>query len=149
MYLGVAGGVGKLSTQSVSNGWDRWAGVFTRRSAEPLPSVTDGTSNTLMFGEMSGDYAGTFGTPPGVGGFTYSWMGATALGTAWGLPALITQHTWYRFSSFHPVTVQFANADGSVKGLRKVGVTGNGVLQLRHAAGARDGLVYDGTVVYQ
>ncbi|MCS7045020.1 MAG: hypothetical protein NZO58_01560, partial [Gemmataceae bacterium] len=52
--------------------------------------------------------------------FAYSWIGCGALATAWGL-APENAPTWYQFSSNHPI-VQFANADGSVRGVRRSAV---------------------------
>src|SRR5262249_2640702 len=51
-YFGVAG-TGARGDAGPTN-WDTYTGVFTNRSRNKLATVADGTSNTLMFGEMLG-----------------------------------------------------------------------------------------------
>jgi prepilin-type processing-associated H-X9-DG protein len=47
-----------------------------------------------------------------------SWMGIGAGGTVAGLPA-VKEPPWYCFGSRHAAVVQFAFADGSVRGVRR------------------------------
>ena len=110
-YTGVNGGRGEGAPGSY---WAQWAGIYYNRSRTRLTDVTDGTSNTLMFGE-------------GLGGVTngqrvtgWSWMGMGATGTGTGLfPSRDAAGS--TFSSRHPVVVQFCLADGSVRGVRQEG----------------------------
>jgi prepilin-type N-terminal cleavage/methylation domain-containing protein len=133
-YLGVMGGMGRIGSPAGSNGWDKWEGVFITQSRNTLEGITatDGTANTLMFGESLG------GTGKGTRDFSLSWMGGDALPVAWGTP---DPPQWYTFGSGHTGVVQFCWADGSVRGVRKGIPTGR--TAYRHAAGFKDGVVYD------
>lgn len=109
-YLGCAGAIGP----SVSAFWNRYRGALFNRSQEKIATMTDGSSNTILFGEtlMGGqpnrDYA-------------VSWLGGGYQVTAWGLP---NNSFWYTFGSFHPGVCLFGRADGSVSVIRKgVGTT--------------------------
>jgi prepilin-type N-terminal cleavage/methylation domain-containing protein len=100
-YLASAGGIGKTRNAS----WSRYEGVFTKRSKNAFRSVQDGTSNTLMMGEVVG------GKPDLR--YLYSWMGCGAMPSGWGLPSGDTSG-WWQFDSYHPGVVQFCMMDGSV-----------------------------------
>jgi len=88
----------------------KYGGVFEANSKTTIVGITDGTSNTIAFGETLGG--------PEIGTRTYalSWMGAGSLPTYWGLP---TPADWYTFGSKHPGVVLFGFADGSVRYIRK------------------------------
>jgi type II secretory pathway pseudopilin PulG len=138
-YLGIAGAVGKIGDTSQSppvpiEVWNKWEGIFTVRSKNNFASVLDGTSHTLMFGEVKGGERTQGGQPQ----FAYSWMGGGAMGTAWGLeykPKLGAG--WYQYSSDHPRIVQFCMADGSVQLISLLADS----RQYRHESGMRDGFV--------
>jgi len=107
-YTGVSGYAGMVQ------GYEWISGVMANRTGLKLELVTvnDGTSNTLMFGEIlldSEDYRY---------GLSGSWAGIGAMPTAQGLPTG-SQSGWWHFSSKHSGLVQFAMTDGSVRGIRK------------------------------
>jgi prepilin-type processing-associated H-X9-DG protein len=139
-YLGVAGARGilgsgatgevvSLAGTTIQNAdWSMLGGLFDNRSHTSLARVPDGTSNTLMFGEIVGDS----GTPqltevgpdsrqpqplpphgPGQVIAGYSWMGSGAQITVCGLGGPDTFY-YGQFSSAHGKVVNFAFADGSV-----------------------------------
>ena len=116
-YIGVAGSGGKLP----GNMYDRFRGIFTLynpagnkvvRHSPRVKDIVDGTTKTLLFGEAVGGHTVKGRT------YAYSWMGAGAMPTAWGLgpvrgyPNQVPM--WVQFSSFHPGIVQFCFADNSV-----------------------------------
>jgi prepilin-type N-terminal cleavage/methylation domain-containing protein/prepilin-type processing-associated H-X9-DG protein len=130
-YLGVMGGMGK-----VGNGWDTWKGLYYSQSLESMAQVTgqDGAANTLAFGENS-TIAGKLAGTDGGTSRAFAWIGAGGMPVAYGFqPA-----GWYTFSSNHTGVINFAFADGSVRGLSKSAVTRT----VRSAAGWQDGEVYD------
>ena len=101
-YLGVAGGFGNLS-----NAWAPEKGIFGTRTKFNFRDVTDGTSNTLLFGEVTGG-----------SDYNFSWISGGIMMQAYGLSNTATQN-WYQFESFHTGVIQFALADGSVRALSK------------------------------
>lgn len=100
-YVGVAGQFGELY---------EYKGTYYANSATRIASITDGTSNTAMFGECLG------GAQEGARDYTLCWMGSGSLPAYWGLP---TNAQWYTFGSRHTGMVQFGFGDGSVRGIRK------------------------------
>lgn len=113
-YAGVAGDI------YFQNG--KYRGVFTYLSKVPLSEIHDGTSNTLMFGEVAGGQV-DFGA-----GVPLTAVPAYAVGGLWlteGLydgrhPADPMEYGAYNFGSVHDNLIHFAWADGSVKPLRYV-----------------------------
>jgi prepilin-type N-terminal cleavage/methylation domain-containing protein len=155
-YTGVAGSLGKssevVSSDPVSGpgaNLKQYEGIFYNRSRTAIPSIGDGSSNTLMFGEGLGGLA--------VGGqrdFAWSWMGVGAVAAKFGLApgggAGATNGGWAYFSSRHTGIVLFAMGDGSVRGLRTGGTgirnpapAGGEWWVLQAMAGANDGVVFD------
>jgi len=133
-YVGCAGQFGDAYSYS---------GVYTANSKTKITAITDGTSNTIMFGETLG------GIETSPRDFTLSWMGAGSLPLYWGLP---TPAQWYTFGSRHTGMVQFAWGDGSVRGLRKgVGTTAGSTdwYALQRAGGKDDGEVVNFSMLGQ
>lgn len=125
-YAGVAGiygtqGIWDYGPGSFTRYFDKYAGIMMNRTRISLGqlTVTDGTSNTLFFGEGLGASA----IPQRNTG--WSWMGVGSIGTLWGLgrgnidgfadPQGCTQ---YQFGSYHTTSVNFVFADGSARGIR-------------------------------
>src|SRR5262245_5992339 len=119
-YTGVAGpGWNDGTTQAPSSlnaNYRPYTGIFTNRSRVAITDVTDGSSNTLLFGEGLG------GNFPGTRDFQWTWMGTGAMATFRGLcngpDGSATAANWAGFASAHPGVVLFSFGDGSVRGLR-------------------------------
>jgi len=130
-YLGVAGQYGVMGSNITAGGVpvDQLRGVFVhpqvrlfgtgateRQSATSVVLITDGTSNTTMFGESVGHgYAS--GIPNRLR-LSWSWICAGSCPTAFGLQTG-TNLTFGQWSSKHSGDiVQFAFCDGSVRSLK-------------------------------
>ncbi len=120
----------------------KYRGPFTRNSRNKITDCTDGTSNTLGFGEtLAGETQGTRD-------FRLAWFGAGCMATKYD--ASDPGH-WYTFSSRHSGVVNFGFMDGSVRGVTKSGPwQGRTVTPLtprwqnfQRAAGMQDGDVID------
>lgn len=117
-YASVAGYLGNVPGYP-------YPGAYAVNTKTKMTDITDGTSNTLAFGET------------GVGpDFFDNWFSAN-LPTAWGLTAT---PAWYQYGSKHNAgqTVNFVLCDGSVRGF-SVGTT-SAIFQ--YAAGMNDGAVF-------
>jgi len=134
-YVGCAGQFGPLYP---------YAGVYSSDSKTRFGDITDGTSNTFMFGETLG------GAETGTRDFSLAWMGAGSLPVYFGLPS---PAAWYQFGSKHTGVVLFAYGDGSIRNIRKgipdpnvAGVT-PAWTQLQRVAGMNDGEIPDFTLL--
>lgn len=130
-YVPCSGGMGHLP----GDGWQQYCGIYYTGSTTRMTSVTDGTSQTIAFGETLG------GTSQGTRDFSLCWVGCGCMPTAYGLP---TPYAWYTFGSLHTAgIVQFAFADGSVRPIIPVG-SGNwasaGYANYIYASGYQDGI---------
>jgi prepilin-type N-terminal cleavage/methylation domain-containing protein len=124
-YLGSGGYLGNIPNRLVppsdatrlglptSTQADVFEGVFTTRSKTRIPNVSDGTSNTLLIGEITGGRA-----DPQFPRVNITWMGSGPMLTFRGLSSdKGVNRMWGSFNSEHPNLVQFALTDGSVRGL--------------------------------
>jgi prepilin-type N-terminal cleavage/methylation domain-containing protein len=128
-YLGAAG-----YTNSPS---DQFAGYFTDRSQNKIEGATDGSSNTILFGEVTANPAQSWGGNPKL---AWTWMSSPPIATGWGGVINVSgTDFYYGFSSPHPGVVMFALGDGGVRTLKKPTVWPSIV----YAAGMNDGRVVD------
>jgi prepilin-type N-terminal cleavage/methylation domain-containing protein/prepilin-type processing-associated H-X9-DG protein len=120
-YTGVNGSFGQIG-----NSWDQWRGIFANRSDTSLAEITDGASNTMLFGEGLGGVTETAGGASTVRRSSWAWVGIGGLGSGYGFAFSGTGPKpppgggdWYQFGSYHDV-VNFAFADGSVRPISKL-----------------------------
>jgi prepilin-type N-terminal cleavage/methylation domain-containing protein len=139
--------MGSPGTGPGQNFYATWAGAFYNRSRIKLGNITDGTANTILFGEILGQQNQTTKQRE----FTYAWMGAGTMATAWGLPPGPEKANWYQYSSAHTGIVQFAFGDGSVRSLRAGNSTdqffSNNWFAYMRTSGILDGEVFDSAAI--
>jgi prepilin-type N-terminal cleavage/methylation domain-containing protein len=153
-YASSAGSLGNVgaASQGGDTFYGQWVGPFYDDSAVTIVTVTDGTSNTIFFGETVGDNSSA------TNGFCMSWIGSPNLPTAWGplgpAPNLAAAQAgqgygWFSYGSKHTGLTQFGFGDGSVRGIRQSGVTTdwftNHWYQFMYVSGMRDGSPVDYT----
>jgi prepilin-type N-terminal cleavage/methylation domain-containing protein len=134
-YTGVAGvygnGAGAVTIGSGTTARNAapYVGILSNRRQLAIVNISDGASNTLMFGEGLGGRGDTRN-------FAWSWMGAGCIPTVRGLaqngvttldgsaagPGGTGGFAHFRFSSRHPGVVQFCYGDGAVRSVR-IGAT--------------------------
>ncbi len=150
-YLGVTGrmpvdaatyGLTGTAAQDV----DLYAGVFRFNKETKLGAITDGTSNSLCFGEVTGSWVD--GTKPSGRNWSFAWN-CSAMPIHWntktfaGVPYNASVKVWNRFSSMHTGLNQWTLSDGSVKGM-SVSTDADVTLRL---GGIADGLVFDSSAI--
>jgi len=139
-YAGVAGFYG-CDAAAAATGWSSFGiggGAFYIDSLVRITDIKDGTANTFLFGETTGNFTAR--------NYSLSWMGSGALATAWNRPT----PDWFVFGSRHSGGyINMALADGSV---RSVGqdptqfVTGaNAYMAFQFASGISDNSIVDWT----
>ena len=108
-YISSAGAIGDAQT-GTNPPYSNYRGPFYPNSKVKLVGVSDGTSNTIAFGE-------TLGGSSNFRQYGISWMGAGGQATAWELrdPQF---GVWNQFASLHTGIVPFAYLDGTVKLVR-------------------------------
>jgi prepilin-type N-terminal cleavage/methylation domain-containing protein len=113
-YVGNAGSGWAPGTNTGRVNWQLHQGPLGNRTAWTFQTITDGTSNTLMFGEMT--FTPMLGAPQA----SAAWIGAGSTVTAYGMGD-DTNNALNRFlfNSRHTRIINFARGDGSVVGVRK------------------------------
>jgi prepilin-type N-terminal cleavage/methylation domain-containing protein len=137
-YVGCAGsGRGNNATTS------KYEGIFVNRNPKKIANISDGSSNTIMFTEVSGRSHASFAGRPNA--FAHSWVGSSAVsplyGTASGKDAYV-----YQMSSYHTGVVMVTMGDGSVRSIKNNiprNTTDGGWLALAALGGAADGDTLD------
>ncbi|MCU0706426.1 MAG: DUF1559 domain-containing protein, partial [Fimbriiglobus sp.] len=161
-YTGVAGAIGAAGeVTNTSSPFDgpgvnlgRYEGIMFNRSKVSIVSITDGTSNTLMFGEGGGAIRGQQQQ------YMWAWASFGALGTKFGLApgggGTAANGGWMCFSSFHTGLVNFCFGDGSVRplrqgqsGVRNPTSPGSDWFVLQALAGRSDGDVFNASQLGQ
>jgi prepilin-type N-terminal cleavage/methylation domain-containing protein/prepilin-type processing-associated H-X9-DG protein len=109
-YIGCGGFGGSDDPTLTGLAPDVWKGIYYRNSYTTMGQISDGTSNTIAFGET---LSGAINDRE----FGLLWFGSGAMPTAWGLqPSQASGADWAGFSSAHTGgIIQFAFADGSVR----------------------------------
>jgi prepilin-type N-terminal cleavage/methylation domain-containing protein/prepilin-type processing-associated H-X9-DG protein len=109
-YLGCGGAWGDVnqSLDPINAQWAPYKGIYYMNSTTKMGDITDGTSNTVAFGETLS-----------AGVFEVSWMGAGWFVSKWGIAPDGDNSNWRRPASRHPGIVNFAYADGSVHVITK------------------------------
>lgn len=131
-YVGVSGVVGDIRHRT--NIFAGHVGVFGNRSETTFGNISDGSSNTFLFGEVAGFDSNWFFRGP----FSYAWIGNISLPVGYWLDGPEDDlRDVYRFRSNHPGTVSFARADGSVRSISDT----TDKTTMRSLAGMADGTV--------
>lgn len=163
-YLGCVGRLGRTGTHVFGSdtdpnalNTDRYVGSFgIGIEQRRLRDFTDGQSNTIMFGEVTGRFRDPPGAPANTGAIRgtnrYSsfawtcgtqamhWMTISYGGTTYNRRI----REWFRFSSMHTGgLIQYTMADAAVKPLA-LDIDANAMLQL---AGCRDGETIDADIL--
>jgi prepilin-type N-terminal cleavage/methylation domain-containing protein/prepilin-type processing-associated H-X9-DG protein len=107
-YIGNAGFFGPDMTAGTNNLLG--LGPYYQNSRTRISDITDGTSNTIAFGETLGGLGGR------LRGFRLSWMGSGSIPSLYASPARANMG-WYSFGSKHSGVTNFALADGSVRAI--------------------------------
>jgi len=89
-------------------------GVFTGENKVTLGTISDGTSNTIAFQEVTGGFANAT-NPIGDRTWSYSWFGATGMPTYW---SATNPQSLFSISSFHTGIANIAFCDGSIRSIR-------------------------------
>jgi prepilin-type processing-associated H-X9-DG protein len=121
-YIGSGGQYGSDGTSTGI--YSRAGGVNTATKLPAVPTtigmITDGTSNTIAFGESLGRSINPNSSDFNM--FFLTWFGAGSMPSDWGL---VANPDWYNFSSRHAGWVNFAFADGSVRPIMIANVGGD------------------------
>jgi prepilin-type processing-associated H-X9-DG protein len=142
-YVGVMGPQGNVPPGDQGHsGWAPFTGIYYANSATRVADVTDGTSNTLAFGEALGGLHTN-----GHRDMELTWMGAGCLATKYGLAPIYgpgrNDYMPLMFQSMHGGVVNFAFADGHVAGITQSA----NFHAFIYASGMADGQVYDASAL--
>lgn len=108
-YFGVGGAVGDIASDKT---WADYVGIFGNRSKTKFANISDGASNTFLFGEGASN---TTGWPIAAKSTSYCWIGNVVLPMITWDQGNGSGQQLTAFRSKHPGVVNFASADGSVR----------------------------------
>jgi prepilin-type processing-associated H-X9-DG protein len=142
-YVGVGGAFGNVDSRDAFHAqWYPFRGIYYANSGTRMTDIMDGASNTLAFGEYLGGLSRKGFRP-----LELSWMGAGWLPTKYGLSPVYgpqgDDYNIWMFQSGHTGVVNFAFADGSVRGISRT-ADFNAFLA---ASGIADGVVFDASAL--
>ena len=134
-YVGIAGRRGRTGTTFITPStdavpgvnYDSLQGIFTQRSKTKMGQIADGTSNTMMFAEITGDFddpcrpSGRYQSmsfASAGGGITHWMMGNNSTGTPLPWQSNVRCKSLFRLSSMHSGgIINTCFGDGSVRGI--------------------------------
>jgi prepilin-type N-terminal cleavage/methylation domain-containing protein len=123
-YVPIAGTIGHwgpiTNTASVTQPfYVRHEGVFANEYVNTVTGVSDGTSNTMFFGEYVGLGSSTENGLKGSRNWYLAWMGATAFPTYWSINNGVNPvgNTIFSLNSYHTGIINVAFGDGSVRAI--------------------------------
>ena len=109
-YVGAGGVAGEIVNDQT---WASFVGVFGNRSETSFNDITDGASNTFLFGEVAGREL-AWPRRSQFNGSAYAWIGNVVMPmNVWSRVSSQAEAV-FTFDSNHPSVVNFARADGSV-----------------------------------
>jgi len=132
-YIGVSGVLG--DEYEDSDNWSRHHGIFLNRSKTKFSNITDGSSNTLLMGEVITPELDEWPWPGDTVG--RAWIGVHTLGTVFWPDSTWGPAQLFEFRGGHPGTVNFSRGDGSVSAVSNT--TDRTVM--RNMSGKADGTV--------
>ena len=131
-YVGVSGAVGEITWPN--SPWAAFGGVFSNRSETTFSDISDGASNTFLFGEVTSK---DVPWPTSGDSISYSWMGNIILPMNFWSIDTNNQRKALTFISNHNGIVNFSRADGSVSSI----ADSTDLTIMRSLSGMADGTV--------
>ncbi len=121
-YMPTAGTLGRWNITNPSSlshpFYANHDGPFSLEKGLPFGALTDGTSNTVLFAEVTGGFSlSGDATTPALGNRTWSiaWFNATSMPSYW---SATRKPDLFSYSSFHAGIINVALGDGAVRSFR-------------------------------